>query len=73
MTLKIGIVGATGNVGREMLSILAEKGFKSENIFPIASSRSEGMKVSFGESEIVVSSLENLILRNSNCLIFSWW
>ena len=44
MTLKIGIVGATGNVGREMLSILAEKGFKSENIFPIASSRSEGMK-----------------------------
>ena len=57
MTLKIGIVGATGNVGREMLSILAEKGFKSENIFPIASSRSEGMKVSFGESEIVVSSL----------------
>ena len=36
MTLKIGIVGATGNVGREMLSILSEKGFKSENIFPIA-------------------------------------
>ena len=58
MTLKIGIVGATGNVGREMLSILAEKGFKSENIFPIAASRSEGMKVSNGESEIDVTSLE---------------
>ena len=39
---------------------LSEKGFKSENIFPIASSRSEGMKVSFGENEITVSALEKL-------------
>ncbi|MBL6862075.1 MAG: aspartate-semialdehyde dehydrogenase [Pelagibacterales bacterium] len=71
MTLKIGIVGATGNVGREMLSILAEKGFKSENIFPIASSRSEGMKVSFGESEIVVSSLEKFNPREIQIALFS--
>jgi aspartate-semialdehyde dehydrogenase len=49
MSLKIGVVGATGNVGREMLSILSEKGFKSKNIFAIASKRSEGMKVSFGD------------------------
>ena len=71
MTLKIGIVGATGNVGREMLSILSEKGFKSENIFPIASSRSEGMKVSFGENEITVSSLEKFNPAEIQIALFS--
>ena len=57
MSLKIGVVGATGNVGREMLSILSEKGFKSDDVFAIASSRSEGIKVPFGEDEITVTSL----------------
>ena len=71
MTLKIGIVGATGNVGREMLSILSEKGFKSENIFPIASSRSEGMKVSFGENEITVSALEKFNPAEIQIALFS--
>ena len=71
MTLKIGIVGATGNVGREMLSILSEKGFKSENIFPIASSRSEGMKVSFGENEITVASLEKFNPAEIQIALFS--
>jgi aspartate-semialdehyde dehydrogenase len=52
MSLKIGVVGATGNVGREMLSILSERGFKSNDIFAIASNRSEGMKVPFGEDEL---------------------
>ena len=39
MGLRIAIVGATGNVGREMLSILSERGFKSNDIFAIASNR----------------------------------
>ena len=42
MDYKIAIVGATGNVGREMLNILHDKKFKSKNIFPVASSRSAG-------------------------------
>ena len=58
MSLKIGVVGATGNVGREMLSILSERGFKSNDIFAIASNRSEGMKVPFGEDELKVTSLD---------------
>ena len=54
MDHKIAIVGATGNVGREMLNILYDKKFKSKNIFPVASSRSAGSKVDFGDEELVV-------------------
>ena len=49
MDHKIAIVGATGNVGREMLNILYDKKFKSKNIFPVASSRSAGSKVDFDD------------------------
>ena len=54
MDHKIAIVGATGNVGREMLNILHDKKFKSKNIFPVASSRSAGSKVDFGDGKIPV-------------------
>ena len=49
MSLNIAIVGATGNVGREMLNILSDRKYDSSNIFPVASSKSEGMKVEFGD------------------------
>ena len=60
--MNIAIVGATGNVGREMLSIILKR-FDKKNIFPIASSRSEGMKVSYGNDEISVESLEKFDLN----------
>ena len=71
MSINIGIVGATGNVGREMLSILCERGFDKKNIFPIASSRSEGMKVSYGNDEISVESLEKFDLNKIQVALFS--
>ena len=49
----IAVVGATGNVGRQMLAILAERNFPVGNVHAIASSNSKGKEVSFGESEIL--------------------
>ena len=71
MSLKIGVVGATGNVGREMLSILSERGFKSNDIFAIASNRSEGMKVPFGEDELRVTSLDKFNPKEIEIALFS--
>ena len=71
MSLKIGVVGATGNVGREMLSILSERGFKSNDIFAIASNRSEGMKVPFGEDELKVKSLDKFNPKEIEIALFS--
>ena len=45
MNFNIAIVGATGNVGREMLNILSEKKYDASKIFPVASSKSEGMEI----------------------------
>lgn len=49
--LKIAVVGATGNVGRAMLSILSERGVPFENVHAVASDRSAGRDVSYGEDD----------------------
>jgi aspartate-semialdehyde dehydrogenase len=50
MGYKVAVVGATGNVGREFLSILAERKFPADEVVALASSRSIGAEVSFGDS-----------------------
>lgn len=50
---KIAVVGATGNVGRTILSILAEKKVPAKNVMAVASSRSAGREVSYGEEDIL--------------------
>ena len=50
MGYRIAVVGATGNVGREMLNILAEREFPADEVAAIASSRSQGDEVEFGET-----------------------
>ncbi|BBF70256.1 MULTISPECIES: aspartate-semialdehyde dehydrogenase [Sphingomonadaceae] len=50
MGYKVVVVGATGNVGREMLTILAEREFPIDEIAAVASSRSQGLTVDFGET-----------------------
>ena len=52
--LKIAVVGATGLVGREMVSILEERGFPAAELIPLASERSEGEKVTFQGEELTV-------------------
>src|SRR5437762_6190510 len=59
MGYKVAVVGATGNVGREMLDILAERRFPADEVVAIASRRSQGVEVSFGEKTLKVKALEN--------------
>ncbi len=47
MGYKVAVVGATGNVGREMLSILDERQFPVDEVHAIASRKSMGVEVSF--------------------------
>jgi aspartate-semialdehyde dehydrogenase len=53
------VVGATGNVGREMLGILAERAFPADEVVALASRRSQGTEVSFGDQTLKVKALEH--------------
>ena len=50
MGYRVAVVGATGNVGREMLNILAERQFPLDEVAAVASSRSTGDVIDFGDS-----------------------
>ena len=50
MGYRVVVVGATGNVGREMLNVLAEREFPADEIAAVASSRSQGTEVEYGET-----------------------
>ena len=59
MGFKVAVVGATGNVGREILTTLAERDFPADEVVALASSRSVGREVSFGEDDVLkVQDLE---------------
>ena len=58
MNYNVAVVGATGNVGREMLSILAERQFPVGEVHALASRRSVGVEVSFGEKTLKCKDLE---------------
>src|SRR5580704_13631973 len=59
MGFKVAVVGATGNVGREMLAILAERTFPADEVVALASRRSLGTEVSFGDKVLKVKALEH--------------
>jgi aspartate-semialdehyde dehydrogenase len=59
MGYKVAVVGATGNVGREMLEILAERQFPADEVVAIASRRSQGVEVSFGDKTLKVKAIDN--------------
>jgi aspartate-semialdehyde dehydrogenase len=58
MGFKVAVVGATGNVGREMLNILDERTFPADEVVALASRRSMGVEVSFGDKTLKVKALE---------------
>jgi aspartate-semialdehyde dehydrogenase len=58
MGYKVAVVGATGNVGREMLNILAEREFPADEVHAIASRRSLGTEVSYGDEILKCQDLE---------------
>ncbi|MGB8817373.1 MAG: aspartate-semialdehyde dehydrogenase [Rhizobiaceae bacterium] len=71
MSFKIAIVGATGNVGREMLNILEERGFPVSEVVALASRRSVGTDVSFGDRTLKVKALENYDFSDTDICIMS--
>ena len=72
MGYKVAVVGATGNVGRELLQILAEREFPIDTVVGLASSRSVGAEVSFGEDEIVkVQNLDTYDFKGTDFVLSS--
>jgi len=58
MGYRVAVVGATGNVGREMMAILEEVDFPVDEMFAVASRRSKGIEVSFGDKTLKCQDLE---------------
>ena len=71
MTYSVAIVGATGNVGREMLNILAEREFPVSDVYPIASRRSLGVEVSFGDDTLKCQDLEQFDFSKVDFVLMS--
>ena len=72
MGFRVAVVGATGNVGREILQTLAERDFPTDEVFAIASSASVGREVSFGEDDVLkVLSLEDFNFKGIDIALFS--
>jgi aspartate-semialdehyde dehydrogenase len=71
MGLKVAVVGATGNVGREMLNILAEREFPADEVIPLASSRSIGKDVSYGDATLKTQVLDNYDFKGTDIALMS--
>jgi aspartate-semialdehyde dehydrogenase len=71
MGYKVAVVGATGNVGREMLNILAEKQFPVDECHAIASRKSMGVEVSFGDQTLKCKDLEQFDFSTVDFVLMS--
>ncbi len=72
MGYRLAVVGATGNVGREMLTTLAERKFPVDNVVALASERSSGREVSFGDDDVLkVQDLATFDFAATDIALFS--
>ena len=72
MAYRVAVVGATGAVGREMLKTLAERNFPVSEVVALASARSTGSEVSFGDKQVLkVKNLETFDFRGWDIGLFS--
>ena len=71
MGFKVAVVGATGNVGREMLNILEERGFPVSEVVALASRRSQGTEVSFGDKTLKVKALDTYDFSDTDLALMS--
>jgi len=72
MGYKVAVVGATGNVGRELLNILAERAFPADDVVALASARSAGKEVSFGEDDVLkVQELDSYDFAGTDIVLSS--
>jgi aspartate-semialdehyde dehydrogenase len=71
MSVKVAVVGATGNVGREMLNILHERLFPADEIVALASTRSAGKEAFLGDKTLKVKALEGFDFTTVDIALFT--
>ena len=71
MGYRVAVVGATGNVGREMLNILDEREFPVDEIVALASRKSMGSEISFGEKTLKVKDLDTFDFTGWDIALFA--
>ncbi|MEL7301289.1 MAG: aspartate-semialdehyde dehydrogenase [Pseudomonadota bacterium] len=71
MGYNVVVVGATGNVGREMLNILSERAFPVDKIAALASRRSKGTEVSFGDETLKTADLDTFDFTGWDIALFA--
>lgn len=71
MGYKVAVVGATGAVGHEMLATLAQREFPADQVVALASDRSAGREVSYGDETLTVQSLEKYDFKGTHIGLFS--
>src|SRR6201992_2572262 len=71
MGYRVAVVGATGNVGREMMAILEELEFPVDEIYAVASRKSIGVEVSFGEKILKCQDLEQFDFSKVDIVLMS--
>ena len=69
--MKVAVVGATGLVGTRMLEVLAERDFPVTELYPVASEKSVGRKISFKGKEYAVVSADDAIAARPDLALFS--
>jgi aspartate-semialdehyde dehydrogenase len=71
MGFKVAVVGATGNVGREMLGILAERSFPADEVIALASRKSMGVEVSYGDRRLKCKALDHFDFADVDICLMS--
>lgn len=71
MHYRVAIVGATGNVGREIMATLAEREFPIKEVIPLASSKSKGKPISFGDRTLKVQDLAECDFKGIDVVLSS--
>ena len=71
MAYKIAVVGATGNVGREMLNVLIQRQFPIAEVVALASTRSVGTEVSFGDGTLKIKALDYYDFKGTDICLMS--
>ncbi len=71
MSYKVAVIGATGNVGREILNILAEREFPASEVVALASRRSLGQEVTFGDKTLKTKCLDDYDFTGTDIALMS--
>lgn len=71
MALRVAVVGATGNVGRELFNIMDERNFPADKVHAVASRRSLGRKCSYGDKTLLCEDLESFDFSKVDMVLMS--